>query len=214
MVIEMKPRLALLAISLLSVCICACGGGGGRADTTASSASVASTNDSTTTASTESPLADIKADSDKDNDVGAPGDDKQNTSALGFGHAASPSEQRAITALVKRYYAAGFAENGAKACSMIYSTLAESIPEDYSQTPGVPYMRGAKTCSASMTLFFRHYHPLLALEIPKLKVVRVRIEEHHGLVLLSFGTLPEREIYVSRERHVWKMTGLLDVELE
>lgn len=210
----MKPLLALLTSVLLSAGAYACGGAATGTHTASHVSTSAPAKDPTSTTSSESPLANTTADGDRDNDVGAPDDDTRNTSALDFGHAADASEQRMITALVKRYYAAALAQNGAKGCSMIYSTLAETIPEDYSQTPGVPYMRGAKTCAAAMTLFFKHYHPLLVLEVPKLDVRRVRLEEHHGLALLSFGALPERSISVKREGRTWKVSALLDVELQ
>jgi hypothetical protein len=210
----MKPLLALLATALLSAGAYACGGAATGAHSASHVSTSAPAKDSTTAASSESPLADTTADSDRDNDVGAPDDDTRNTSALDFGHAADASERRTITAFVKRYYAAALAQDGATGCSMIYSTLAEAIPEDYSQTPGVPYMHGAKTCAAAMTLLFKHYHPLLVLEVPKLDVRRVGLEERQGLVLLSFGRLPERTISVKQEGRKWKMSALLDVELQ
>jgi hypothetical protein len=210
----MKPLLALLASALLSTGACACGGASPGTHSAAHVSTSARAKEATTTASDESPLANSTADDDRDNDVGAPNDDTHNSGALDFGHRADASDQRAIAALVKRYYAAALAQDGAKGCSMIYSTLAEAIPEDYSQTPGVPYMRGAKTCATAMTLLFKHYHPLLVLELPKLDVRRVRLEERHGLALLSFGALPEREISVTREGRTWKLTELRDVELQ
>jgi hypothetical protein len=133
-----------------------------------------------------------------------------NSSTLDFGHAASPADQRAITKLVKRYFAVADAENGTAACSMLYSTLAESVPEDYGRSPpGQPYMRGT-TCPAVMTLLFKHFHSLIALEYPRLRVARVRLIEHHGLAVLRFRGLPEREIYVAREGHTWRISMILD----
>ena len=44
-------------------------------------------------------------------------------------------------------------------------------------------------------------------------MTRVRLIEHHGFALLSFGTLPEREIIVVREGHIWRIGGLIDSEL-
>ena len=96
---------------------------------------------------------------------------------------------------------------------MIYSTLAEAVPEDYGLSPpGPPYMRGT-TCPAVLTLLFKHLHSQLGLELPKIKVTRVRLTEHHGLAVLSFGTMPERQIQVAREGHVWRLAALLDGEL-
>lgn len=216
----MKSLLTLLAIGLFSVCLAACGGTSKNAGSTAqASSTVATTAASSTTAVSTTPTdtaparAETKADADKDNDIGAPDDDKNNSSTQNFGHAASPQEARAITALIKRYYAAADAEDGAKACSMIYSTIEESVPEDYGQSPpGQPYMRGT-SCPTVLTLLFKHFHPQITVELPKLKVARVRLVEHHGLVLLNFGTMPEREIFVVREGHTWKLDALLDGEV-
>jgi hypothetical protein len=73
-------------------------------------------------------------------------------------------------------------------------------------------MRGT-TCAAVLTLLFKHDHPQLVAELPKLEVARVRLIEHHGIVILHFGTLPERQIPVAREGHTWKLQGLLDSEV-
>ena len=199
----MKPAftsrlLALFALGLLGVCLTACGSSSKDTSSTSQNSSTtdAAVNNATTTAPSDTAPAppDTKVDSDKDNDVGAPDDDKNNNSSLDFGHEASASVKRPITALIKRYYATAAAENGARACSMLYSTLAEAVPEDYGLSPpGEPYMRGT-TCPAVMTLMFKHFHPQLELELPKLKVTHVRLIEHHGLVFLHFGALPERVV--------------------
>jgi hypothetical protein len=70
-------------------------------------------------------------------------------------------------------------------------------------------MRGT-TCAAVVTGLFKHLHAQLAVELPKLAVTRVRLVEHHGLAVLSFGKLPERVIHVVREGRVWRVVGLID----
>jgi hypothetical protein len=204
----MRPLLALLAGALLGVGACACGGTSAGSASHASSSSIAATTSSEVAATTGY----TKADADKDNDFGGITDERFNRELNG-GHAASAADRRTITALVKRYYASALADNGASACSMIYSTLAEAVPEDYGTTGGPPYMQGAKTCSVALGLLFKHYHAILALQVPKLKVTHVRLFERHGYALLSFGSLPEREISIAREGHVWRIDALLDNEL-
>lgn len=166
----------------------------------------------TTAAATTAEYA--RVDRDKDNDAEAPADDKTNAQALNFGHEATEPERRAIVALVKRYYAIALAGNGARACTMIYSTLAESVPEDYgsNEPPGPPYMKGA-TCPVVLDGMFKYFHAQLAVEVPLLRVTHVRLLQHQGTALLSFGDLPEREILVKRESHTWRMDALLDREL-
>jgi hypothetical protein len=210
---EMKQLLALLAAALLAVYACSCGDSSKNTNAADSTSHTAPTG---TSAAASIPPATVEtnADADKDNDAGTVGEDTRNNRIPNFGHAADTSDLRAITSLVKRYYAAALTEDGAKACSLLYSTLAEAIPEDYSGTPGVSYMHGAKTCAEAMTLLFKHYHPQLVLEVPKLQVHLVRLEQNHGVGLLSFGRLPERETSFLREGHVWKMTALLDREIE
>jgi hypothetical protein len=210
----MRPLLGLLAMVLFGLSASACGSSGkGTASTSQTSSTVAATTAATTTASATPPPDFRKVDRDQDNDVGAPADDTSNKSVLDFGRAAGASDARQITALVKRYYAAGLAEDGAKACSMIYSTLEEAVPEDYGQSPpGQPYMRGT-TCPVVLSLMFKHFHHQLTVQVPLLKVSRVRLDEHHGLAVLRFGGMPERQIPVAREGHVWKIEALLDSEL-
>jgi hypothetical protein len=211
----MKSLPTLLAIALLGVGVAACGSAGRDASQASSAAQSATTYTPPSTAPSKAPPAPVqsRADGDHDNDTGAVGDDTNNNSVLDFGHAAGTSDKQTITALLKRYYAAAAAEDGARACSMLYSTLAEAVPEDYGQSPpGQPYMRGT-TCPAVMTLLFKHFHPQITLELPRLDVARVRLIEHHGLAVLHFGAMPERKIAVAREGHTWKVEALLDGEV-
>jgi hypothetical protein len=211
----MKLLLALLATVPLSVGAAACGGttqSGGSETTQTRSATTASTQ-AATTSGTASTGYYVKADQDKDNDVGAPYDDTNNNSVLDYGHAASPSDDKAVTALVKRYYTAAAAGDGASACSMIIPSLAKAVPEDYGRAPGPTYLRGGKSCPAVMSLLFKHSHQQLATYLATLKVVRVRLNGKNGLVVLSFGTLPERQISVDQHGSAWKIEALLDSEL-
>jgi len=207
--------LSLSVAGLLGVCLTACGSSSKSSNSSTYASTAAKTEVVSTTPSYAPPApVKTKADADKDNDtVAIAPDEKNNDSVFNFGHAASPADQHAITALIKRYYAAATAENGAKACSMLYSTIEESVPEDYGISPPAPaYMRGT-TCRAVLALLFKHYHPQIALEYPKLEVVRVRLIERQGIAVLHFGSLPERQISVGREGHTWKLKALLDGEI-
>lgn len=209
----MKSLIALFAIGLLSIGAAACGGAA-KGTSSASRISSSTGTGSRTSAAATKPVQDFtKADGDKDNDVGAPYDDTNNNRVLSFGHAASASDRQTIAALVERYYAASAAEDGAKACSMLYSTITETVPEDYGTSPPGPSYAKGTTCPAVLTLIFKHSHDQLAVKLSKLKVSRVRLEEHHGLAVLSFGKMPEREIQVIREGRTWKIQSLLDREL-
>jgi hypothetical protein len=156
----------------------------------------------------------ISADADKDDDIEASSDDTNHNYVLGnAGSPANVSDSRAITALVKRYYATALTEDGHLACSMIDSPLATAIPEDYGRSPpGEPYMRGT-TCSGIVTDVFRHFHYQLRLEVPQLTIADIRVKRGSGLVVLHFGSLPERRLLVHRERGHWRLGSILDGEL-
>jgi hypothetical protein len=206
----LKSSIALLMTVLFGVCVGACG----NADkNTSSSSHPASTSTAATTASSATTFA--KVDADKDNDIGAPYDDKNNNDVLKDGRPAGAADRRAITGLLERYYAVATAGNGAKACSMIVSTLSSSVVEDYGHgSSGPAYLSGGKSCPAVMDLLFAQFHRQLAIELPKLEVAHVRlVGSRGGIAILSFGTLPEREISVVREGHVWKLAALLDNEV-
>jgi hypothetical protein len=180
----------------------------------ASKDSVSTSRPSETASETAPAPVDTTVDADHDNDVGAPYDDANHRALLDQGAAATPAERGAIVALVKRYYAAALAENGALGCALLYSTLAEAAPEDDSREPGTPgYMHGQTTCAGVLHALFRHYHAQLAVELPKLKVTYVRVQGRGALVLLGFGALAERQTGVERERRVWKMSKIYDEEV-
>jgi hypothetical protein len=212
----MKSLLALLAAVSLGAALTACGSTHSGTDSPAHSspaATVPTTDTPTAPTDTTPAPAETKVDGDKDNDIGAPYDDTHNDGVFALTHPPSSADARAITALIKRYYVLAAAENGAAACAMLYSTLAEVVPEDYGQSPpGQPYMRGT-TCAAVLTLLFKHFHAQLALELPKLRVRRIGLDGRNARALLSFGTLPERQISVDREGHSWRIDALLDSEL-
>lgn len=210
----MRLLFMLFTAALLGVIITACGSDRGTnsassPSNTAAAVSVAST----TTSSTAAKDNEAVADRDKDND-GNPYDDTNNNSVVEYGRPAGPSDMRAITALIKRYYATAAGNNGVRACTMLYITLAESVAEDQGKgSAGAPYLSQGTTCPTVLNLLFKHYHSLLALELPLLKVKHVGLIQHHGLALLSFGKLPERQISIRRERHTWKIETILDSSL-
>jgi hypothetical protein len=149
----------------------------------------------------------------KDNDS-APYDDKNNNGIFNFGHAAGPADDRAVTALIKRYYTAALREDGAHACSMLYVRLAESVVEDHGrESAGPRYLSQGTSCPAVMRLLFKHYHGQLAAELPLLRVARVRLVQRHGLAILRFGALPERQISVRQQAGTWKLATIFDSAL-
>jgi hypothetical protein len=230
----MRPLLASLAIALLGVSLGACGGSGkgaGSASQTSSkTAATAAMGDAPAPGASTTPAAaagsfmgdedddesasnQTPGDSSKDNDADFDNDtiknkgyyDGDDGAIRGFGHAAIAAERRAIAALVKRYYAAAAASDGAKACPLINSALEEAIPEDYGQPPGPAYARG-KTCAVVMSKLFEHAHSQLA---GAFEVTGVRVEGREARALLGSRAVPASFVSVKRERGAWKIGALL-----
>jgi hypothetical protein len=150
-------------------------------------------------------------DDDVDNKSGSYFDSDDN-SVRRYGHGASVADEKAITALVKRYFAAAVAQDGAAGCSMIISTLAGSVAESFGRPPGPPYLRG-DTCAAVMSKVFKLNRKQLSAYAASLKVAGVRVNGDHGVAVLSFRALPARQIRVEREGALWKLEVLVDSEL-
>lgn len=145
---------------------------------------------------------------DRDNDLDHNDDDAQ---ALGYGHAAGTADRAAITSLVRRYYAAAAAKDGATACRLLMPYIAESVAEDYGHNADT---RG-HSCTAVMRKLFALRHRLLVIESASLKVYAMRVGAGRALTFLTFATLPEvREITERDNGGEWKLLELLDQILE
>lgn len=222
----MRWLLVSLAIALFGLGLSACGGSGkgsGSASQTSSKAATATTatqggstaasgsfigdedDDDTASNYTGTNKYDNDADFDNDTIKNKGYHDSDDSTARSFGRAASAADRRTIAALVKRYYAAAAASDGAKACPLIYSTLEQAIPEDYGQPPGPVYSRG-KTCAVVMSEYFAHFHRQLA---GAFAVTGVRVEGRQARVLLGSKTVPASFVTLRRERGTWKINELL-----
>jgi hypothetical protein len=209
----LKPLLTLTAVIILGIGPTACGNAIRAVSST--SPVVSNPNSTSTTVSRREDSNSSASDKDKDEDSSnnSARYDSDDGKVLDYGRAANPSEKEQITAVVRAYYVVSAAEDGTKACSMLYSTFAEAIPEDYGTSPpGPAYARGT-TCPAVMTLIFKHFHSQIAERLLKLKISQVRVKERQGLAILSFGTMPERVIHVAREGRTWRIVALIDSEL-
>jgi hypothetical protein len=190
----MRPLLAPLAVVLLSTGAFACGGTNKNTGSTPS----------TTAPNGVSPVRNLEDDNDGDND---------NELVRSFAPEASAADTRTVTALVKRYYAAAYADDGATACSLLYTPLAKVIANEYGHSPDTQALHG-KTCAAVLSKLFKQEHRRLAAEVAIMKVSTVRVSGNNGLVMLYFsGTRPERYFAVEREGGIWKMDTLLDNRL-
>lgn len=125
-----------------------------------------------------------------------------------YGHEASSADKQAITALVKRYYLAAAKDDGATACSLIYSPLSESVAEDYGQAPGPAYLEG-KTCAVVMAKLFRHLSGQSPSVLAATEVTGVRVKGRKGFALLRSAAIPEGDIPVTRELGTWRVGTLI-----
>jgi hypothetical protein len=152
------------------------------------------------------------ADGDNDNPTRAsyafPDRDDEETFA--YGHTPAPAARRAIASVVERYFAAASTGDGATACSLLLSSIAAAAPADYGGTAGPPYLRGAKTCQAVMSMLFRHLHEELAAAIT---IFEVRVHGAHAQVILSSKTQPAGDVFLLRQGSSWKLIGLVSQPL-
>ena len=147
---------------------------------------------------------------DGDSDNPSPGSyrfpDADDKAVFGYGHRAGSSDRRAIASVVKRYYAAAAASDGAEACSLLLSSFARSAVEAYGRSGGPSYLRGAKSCTALASMLFRHFHAELAEAIA---VADVRVEGRDAQVVLSSRKMPAAHIFLALQDRSWKIQQLL-----
>lgn len=157
----------------------------------------------------------LKADGDGDNDddnghqkKGTVNDDV--TLLSYYGGTAPPADRQAITAVIKRYYAAAVAEDGMTACSLLHSSVALALAKGQSQAT----QAGKAACAAALAPLLKQQHKyLVAIEVPTMVVPVVHAKGDLGLAVLGFRSQPEGEILVEREGRAWKLGALLDSEL-
>jgi hypothetical protein len=139
-------------------------------------------------------------------------DSDHNDDDYGYGQPADAADLQAVTVLLGHYYAAGAADDGNRACSLLYSLYAEEIPELYGEASGPSALRGA-TCGAVMTKFFNQDRHQWMIDVASLKVNNLRVKRLRGLAILSFKSMPRRDISVHREHGAWKVDELNDTAL-
>lgn len=202
---KLKSTVALLAILLLGAGISACGGGG-KAGGTASSASSGSLGNSTS--SVTPPGGYLKEDSDNDGDEERNGkrsvfeDDRYLLST--YPQKPNQAEARAITAVVKGYFAATAANEGARACSLLDASVVAGLGEGAGRS-------NMKSCATSLEQLLKPERKLLAAEeVATMVVTSVRLKGQFGLAFLGFRKALEGEILVAHEGHSWKIGALFD----
>jgi hypothetical protein len=126
--------------------------------------------------------------------------------------AATVASRRQIATLIKSYYASAVAGDGARACSLVYRSLARTFSQDLGQG-GPRYLRGLRTCPKVLSKVFSDNHPQMAAYAAQLELREARVAGGLGIAVLASGQLPGRQIEVIREHGIWKTFALTDKEL-
>lgn len=126
-----------------------------------------------------------------------------------FGQAASAVDHQAVVALIRRYYKVAADGDGAMACSMLDTLVAEALVEEHERDRGPPSLRG-NTCPQAAAKVFEQRHRELAEDVAGLQVAWVRVKGNRGVTLVRFAANRERLVRVHRAGVVWQMNALLD----
>ena len=111
-----------------------------------------------------------------------------------------PAARKAVQARVERYFAAASADDGAKACAMFVPGSAKNVPRYANSSLAPAYMRGGKTCAATMDRLFKHFHGWLSHRVV---VTDVRLRNGQAFALLGSKTMPARYIEAVLHRGIW-----------
>jgi hypothetical protein len=139
------------------------------------------------------------------------GDYDNGTDDLGFGYPATPQDVRDATALIRRYYAAAAADDGAMACSLTNRAVVKEIAQPEVRIKGGRTMPRL-SCAEALARNFRPIVKELVYKRDALAVVRVRVLDNTGLAILHFGATI-RDITLYREHGRWKIQSMLDTAL-
>jgi hypothetical protein len=226
-------------IVCIALCVgpAACGGGGAKAH--AASTTSAHPNVSVSTAAARVPpnsgaLRGLRGDEDdddtgegqttnanpNDNDADFDNDspalvpkgyyDADDGWVLAFGSPPTRNDERALAAIVERYYGAAARADGSAACALMTKLLVLVVLEDYGQAPGPRYARG-KTCPGVTRALFRHEHAALFAE--RIRVVAARTRDGEAYVLVGSHTAPATYMTLKREDGGWQIAALLGSSL-
>jgi ketosteroid isomerase-like protein len=210
----MKQAMSLVALAALvslSTSMSACGQESGRPATTQVSSSTSDTGKADSLRARPSGSY-WRHDGDADDHEAASrhpeADDKLELDA--FGHRASHAEREAISALVRRYYAAAAAGDSTTVCALLSPAFATQLGNGSSNSG----RNGTTTCSKAVApLLTQQHEQLTALEASTMIVTDVRLKGSTGLAVLGFRRMPQSTILVEREGIMWRLGQLFGNEL-
>ena len=141
---------------------------------------------------------------DADQDIDSRGQggryDTDNDATFGWGPLADAADRRAIVALVKRYYEAAAAGDGARACTMLDPLIAEEMIEQNRHS----------TCARIMSRMFQPRHRELVEDVAAFRITAVQLRGNRAVALTDFSPTRLLEVFVRRGHGVWRMDTPLD----
>lgn len=210
----MRPLLVLLAAALLGTSAVACGGAAKVARSTRpTGAAVGPPSGVTARGSARVARASgfLRKDGDDDNDDERPraegGVNDDQSLLASYDHRASPADARAVSTLVRRYYAVSVAGNGADACALLAADLARGLATEQGRAAQGP----GGSCAAAISPLLAQQHQHLAAEGPStMTLIALYAKGDLGLAVLGFRSAPESTIGVAREGRAWRIDALFD----
>jgi len=134
--------------------------------------------------------------------------DTDNDAILGWAPPASGADRKAIVSLIRRYYGAAAAGNGAAACSMLDPLVAEGYVEEH-RGKGPIVLQG-EDCTQVMSKLFEQSHRGLVEDVAAFRVTVVQRRGNRALALLDFSPTRLLQVMVRRSEGVWRMDVPLD----
>jgi len=119
-----------------------------------------------------------------------------------YGKPARGAARGQIAAVIKRYYAAGTADNGAGACQVFMPLLAKGAAQEYT-LPGQSHHY--PTCAALMTAMFAQSRQELAAPVT---VVAVRVHGHEAHAVVASRTLRASYVELMRQGGSWRLLAI------
>jgi ketosteroid isomerase-like protein len=124
------------------------------------------------------------------------------------GARASRSDRLAIAALVKRYYTAAAAEDGAQACAMLSADIVAGLSEE-PQSSSSPTRQSA--CAVALSRVYKTQHRLLEEDdVSTMVIADVRINHDVATAIVGFRSMPVGSLRLRRQKGAWKIDAILD----
>jgi hypothetical protein len=125
-----------------------------------------------------------------------------------YEHRTGRAEAKAVAELVKRYYAASLAGDGAGACARLSASLIKGL-----DTGEIGAAQGGthSSCATAIASLLAQQHQHLAGEEPAtMRLIGLYAKGSLGLAVLGFRNAPESIIGLTRERNGWRVDALFD----